>query len=149
MRTKKRLFSILLSFTIALGSITSTIIPAFAAEAAQTGENDYMKFFVGTRAAAYQGFSVQGKNGDSWLSTTYRDEGFESAIRVDGSTKKFDSFAYGKEYTTGNVTAYVTARLQDQKAFIDYTIINNNSTEKTVILVLMGMFRSEQMTVRL
>ncbi|MBQ6505056.1 MAG: InlB B-repeat-containing protein [Flexilinea sp.] len=132
MRTKKRLFSILLSFAIALGSITSIIIPAFAAEAAQTGENGYMKFFVGTLAYKYQGFSVQGKNGDSWLSTTFGDEGFESAIRVDGTTQKFDSFAYGKEYTTGNVIAYITARLQDQKAYIDYTIINNNNTEKTV-----------------
>ena len=36
-------------------------ITAYAVDAEQSGENDYMKFFVGTGVCYYEGFSVQGK----------------------------------------------------------------------------------------
>ena len=108
-------------------------LTAYAVEADQSGENAYMKFFVGMPNSTYHGFCVNGKNGSDWLKTTFDDGGFETAMQVDDTTFiEFDGFAYGKEYTTGNVTAYITARLQDKNAYIDYTVTNNSNTDKTV-----------------
>ena len=143
MKMKKGL-SILLTLTLVLGMIPGMSLTAYA-DPTQTDKNNKMKYFGGKKDYSYEGFAIQGFNGTKWLSTTYGNEGFETAMLVDGYGTPvyfFESyvddkvFVFGKDYTQGDVTASITASLptvQDEaKVFITYTVKNNSETEKRV-----------------
>ena len=127
-RTGQKLLSFLLALVMVIGLMPGMGMKVYAVEATQSAENDYVWYGVGTN-----GFDVRGKSGSGYISTTYHNGGYRTAMQVgDGSKIQFTGFAYGKEYTSDNVTAYVTAGIRGKDVNIKYTVTNNGTEEKTV-----------------
>lgn len=129
-KTGRKLLSFLLTLAMVVGLIPGMSLTANAAEASQEEENAYVWYGVGYYD---YGFNVKGRTDSDYIQTTYNDYGYATVMQVgEGEEKTFDSFAYGKEYTLDDVTAYITARIKGKDVYIDYTVTNNSAENRSV-----------------
>ena len=128
----KRLLGVLLTIVLMLGLLPGMGFTAYA-DVPQEGSNKY----VGYRHN-YNGFDVYGKREKAdgtieKIQTTWNNSGYKTVMKVgESGSISFDDFAYGKEYTSYDVKASVTARVRGKGVLVTYTLFNDSDELKKV-----------------
>lgn len=95
--------------------------------AQQEGSNNKILF-----RKSYEGFDVQGKDGDNTIQTTCGNSGYTTEMKVGESTTSFTGFEFGKKYTCDGVDGAITAQLSGNSVDLTYTLTNTTTGTKTV-----------------
>ena len=132
MKTKKRFLGILLSLVMVLGLLPGMGFTAYA-DVPQEGWNKYVGYGRGNN-----GFNVYGKREKpdgtiEEIQTTFSNSGYTTVMKVGESEPiYFNDFAYGKEYSSNDVKASVTARVRGKGVLVTYTLLNDSDELKKV-----------------
>ena len=138
---KKSILKRLLAVGTTVAMVVGTISFSVFADTAQSDANGKIGYRVAPgspwESDWVSGFDVYGiKSDGSQIQTTYRNAGFGTVMKVgDNASIDFSGFAYGKEYTSGDVTASIAAVIDPadgSEVHINYSLHNSSNDTVTV-----------------
>ncbi len=130
MKSKSGMLRKLLASCASVAVIVGSLSTGVLADVAQSGRSDYVGFDV-----QEDGFNVFGASGAGDVITTFGNDGYGTVLKVgDNQAVNFNSFEYGKDYTSDGVSANITASIDDsgRAVLVSYNITNSGDSAKTV-----------------